>query len=522
MKRRINHTNALSSAALAVLLLSAGCGRRQSRHSDSDSIKAEAKADVEPTRLPDTVYASVEALKYNVEELAPATDGRLESLRDLYSNGENILTFRGGPSRDARYSGKLDKAPTQINVAWRFRTGEDKKWGGGSGWTGQPLYVEWSEATARQFRTSGVVNADFDGREVIVGSLDGHVYFINPDTGKATRESIDTGNPIKGTVSLDPTLNGYLYVGQGIPNTDPFGAYTIDLTNNRIISRFGRDAKARRGWGAYDSSAIRVGQFVFRPGENGSIYKWMPGKEGMTLHSVLRYTRGGAAPGVESSMAVWRNYGYFGDNAGNIVCINLDTMRPVWHYDNHDDTDASIVLAEENGRTYLYTGCEVDKQGEGFGYLVKLDVTDGSKIWELNIPGRLVEEDKKHFDGGFYATPLLGRGDCSGLLFANVVTNNPAGAGKMIAVNRKTGETVWETKLRHYAWSSPVAVMAPGNRMYIFNGDTLGYAYIIKGKTGEIVATERVGNNFESSPIIIGNSVWVGSRGDTIFKLTIN
>ena len=101
MKRGANHTNAFFATA-ALLIVSTGCGSRHSRQADSDSVLTEETADVEPARLPDTVYASAEALKYNVEELAPATDGRLESLRDLYSGGRNILTFRGGPSRDAR------------------------------------------------------------------------------------------------------------------------------------------------------------------------------------------------------------------------------------------------------------------------------------------------------------------------------------------------------------------------------------------------------------------------------------
>lgn len=477
----------------------------------------------EPTRLPDTIYSSVEALKWNVTEMDSTIDGRLSSLRDLYADAPGILTFRGGPRRDASYTGELQKQPSTIGVEWQFHTGADAKWGGGSGWTGQPVYVKWPAEKAEVFRRNGAVTADFAGEEIIVGSLDGNVYFINPATGARTRQPVETHNPIKGSVSLDPTMNGYLYVGQGIPNTTPFGAVTIDLADNSIISHFGMDPKAGRAWGAYDSSAVRVGQFVFRPGENGTLYKWLVTDRGVKLHSTLRFTRAGAAPGIESSMSVWANYGYFNDNAGNVVCVNLDTMRPVWYYDNHDDSDSSPIVVAENGHPFIYTGSEIDRQGSGYGYYVKLDGLTGALVWEHRTEGRRWDSpDDKHFDGGFYATPLIGRADCEGMLFANVVTNNPARAGEMIALSTQDGKVLWSTPLKTYAWSSPVAMTDKAGHMYVVTGDTAGNIYIINGKTGEILATQAVGNNFESSPIVIGNTLYVGSRGNTIFKLTVS
>lgn len=520
---KLNRLHTILSLGVATSLLLGSCGGGKTSATDSDSLRqaAEETEKAAEEHLPDTAYSSTEVLKYDIE-IADSTDGRLASLRDLYSEAPGIMTFRGGPRRDAPFTGKLATAPSAVTVAWTFTTSESKNWGGGTGWTGQPLYVKWPADKAKAMQAKGLMTGDFRGEEIIVGSLDGKVYFIDPESGKATREAIDTGNPIKGTVSLDPSLNGYLYVGQGIPEVSPFGAYTIDLNSNEIISKFGVDPKARRNWGAYDSSAVRVGQFVFRPGENGTLYKWLPGADGMHLHSALRYSIGGAAAGIESSLGVWRNYGYFGDNAGHIICVNLDTMRPVWHYDNHDDTDASPVVSEENGRAYIYTGCEVDKQGEGYGYLVKLDALDGSKVWEAKIPGRLHSIEKKHFDGGFYGTPLPGRGNCEGLLFANVVSNIPASAGDIMAFDMNSGKTVWQTRLRTYAWSSPIALTTPDGTMYILTGDTAGNLYIINGKNGEILLRERIGDNFESSPIVVGNNVYLGTRGRRIFKITIS
>ena len=511
------------SSLFALALVCTACGHKAGKSSDSDSVadaKEQQEKDLAP--FPDTTFASVEQLNYKVEILDSTAQKPISPLHDLYADAPGIMTFRGNAHRDASFTGSVDKRPSRVDVVWRFETSSDAKWGGGSGWTGQPVYVTWPDSLVKKFRAANVVNADFSGNEVIVGSLDGKVYFLNPENGKTTREPVDMGNPIKGSVSLDPTMNGYLYVGQGIPNVQPFGAMTIDLKSNEVISKFGVDSKAQRAWGAYDSSAVRAGQYVFRPGENGILYKWLPTPTGMTLAACLRFTRNGSAPGIESSMSVCRNYGYFNDNAGNVLCVNLDTMKPVWYYDNHDDSDSSPIVIEENGHPYVYTGTEIDRQGQGQAYYVKLDGLTGEKIWEHQVPGRQATVGEKHFDGGFYATPLPGRADCQGMLFANVVTNTQGQNGHLEAIDIKTGKTLYKTDLKHYPWSSPVALTGKDGKMYIFTGDTAGNVYVIEGKTGEILVTKSVGNNFESSPVVVGNEIYLGTRGNTIFKMKIS
>ena len=57
--------------------------------------------------------------------------------------------------------------------------------------------------------------------------------------------------------------------------------------------------------------------------------------------------------------------------------------------------------------------------------------------------------------------------------------------------------------------------------MFVLTFDCVGHAYIIDGETGEFLITKLIGINFESSPIVIGNNVVIGSRGTNIYKLTI-
>lgn len=511
-----------SATLLPLILISAACSRSGAEttpyETEADSIMTElATRAVTPAYLPDTVYASAGGLKTAIEVYDSIDDGQQGLTDDMYGNRPGHFTFRGNPRRDAAFGGTVKGEPDSIIVDWCFRTEEDYTptdfgaWGGGSGWTGQPLYVEWPKG-----------NSAGKGKEIMVGSLVGKVYFIDFETGKASRPAISAGNPIKGTISLDPSLNGNLYVGQGIPAHGQMGALVIDLKEGRMTDFFGRDPKAWRAWGAYDSSPVRVGNYLFRPGENGTIYKYTVGQGKLIPHSSMRYRADGRAPGIESSMSVYRNYGYTCDNDGNVVCTNLGTLQPVWRYKLPDDTDATPVVAEDpDGKAYVYVGCEVENPAGGEATFVKLDAATGRQMWKNTIPARRKDSGGKHFDGGYFASALPGTGDCADLIFCNVVTNTDSQDGSFVAFDRATGKTVYSTKLRYYSWSSPVAFTNEKGKMYVLTGDCAGNAYLIDGKSGKIIFRTHVGNNFESSPVVKDNCAVVGSRGNSIYKLRI-
>ncbi len=527
-----NHMLKTLICLLAASTIFTSCNSRPKDGSSDQQVADSICADtipvpVQPAFLPDTAFPSAQFLHSRTEIFTPDIPGELNSTLNMYADVPGVFTFRGGAFRDADFHGKVTGTPSRIEIIWKFTTDNGTtserygSWGGGSGWTGQPLFINWPDSCVTRFQKSGILLNGFGKKEIIVGSLAGKIYFINFENGQASRKPIDVKNPIKGTVSLDPTLNGNLYVGQGIPVERPFGALTIDLYKHAIIHTFGEDSKAPRGWGAYDSSALRVGQFIFRPGENGTIYKWnvAPGK--VQLHSTMSYTTPTGSLGFEASMSAYANYGYTADNRGNLVCINLNTMKPVWRYYFGDDTDASPVIIAENNHPYIYTGCEIDKQGEGFAKFSKVDGLNGEAVWETKFEGRLAEVNNKHFDGGFYATALPGSGNCSDLIFTNLVRNLKNQNGEFIALERATGKVRYSVPLKRYAWSSPVGFLNEQNQLFIFTADCAGNVYLINGIDGKILFTAPVGNNFESSPVVVGNELVIGSRGDTIFKMAI-
>lgn len=459
-------------------------------------------------------------------------DGSVKEKSSLYDGEDGYFTFRGGTKRDADFCGSVKGNPTRIVKVWSFDTFYDNtqtslgSWGGGSGWTGEPVYVKWPKERMEQFRaTSKALTTDFSDEEIIVGSLCGRVYFLNWQNGKESRRYLDVTNPIKGSVSLDPTLNGNLYVGQGVPKVAPMGQMAWDLNTHKNIFFSGRDKNSWVKWGAYDSSPVRVGKFLFWPGENGTFYKYLilDNNEGLKLHSTLRFKpKNGSAAGMENSVCIYKNYGWFGTNNGHIVCVDLNTMTPVWHYNNSDDIDASIVCELTDGIPYLYCGCEVDHQGNyGKSHFVKLNGLTGELVWKNDIACRKLNIGSKHFDGGFYSTPLLGRGDCDSLIYANVCQRGESSKAEFTAFSRTTGEVVYRTQLKNFAWSSPVGFLNEDGKYFIFAGDASGNAYLLDGATGNIIYEESMCNNFESSPVVVGNELVVGSRGTKIIKYRI-
>ena len=522
--------------AVAVCSMLNSCGSRSSEteedFTDTLAVEVEQVPAIKP--YPATQFPSVEALNYKVDVFDTLHSGVIDELADLYADAPGVFTFRGNLMRNADFGGRVKGRPDTLIVNWTFDTESDNRqtsvgtWGGGTGWTGQPLYVCWPDSVLQRFRREQTGEGfRFAKQEVMFGSLCSKAYFLDFETGKPTRPSVDVLNPIKGTGSIDPTMNGNLYIGQGVPAIEPIGAMCVNLFQHKITHFFGRDARAWRRWSAYDSSPVRMGRFPIRQGENGTLYKFLIGEGGsLTLHSTLRFRKKtlSGAGGIESSIAVVANYGVVGDNHGNVVCVDLNTMQPVWYYDLADDIDASPVIEMEVDTPYVYVGCEVDRQGpSGTANLAKINVLNGREVWCLRTPSYKALVGEKHFDGGYYATPLLGKGNCSDRVFLNFVENSPGGGqpGYFMAVSKHSGEVLYKVRLRHYAWSSPVLFLNEKDECFVLTADTYGNIYVFDGKNGEELCCHHVGSNFESSPVVVGNQIVVGSRGRTVYKLTV-
>ncbi|WP_096435287.1 PQQ-binding-like beta-propeller repeat protein [Alteribacter populi] len=506
-----------------------------------DDVFISAKKENNPVEEEKDNYEAIDIQNYNTENLhfEIARSDEFESdyiekdafFPEIYTEISGVLNFRGGPYRDSPSFGRIDAEQMKIENSWSFRTGFNPDWGGGAGWTGQPAIVKWPDDVRKMMNIVDEFKENDEFVEVIQGSLDGNIYFLDLETGKETRDAITVKNPIKGSLSIDSRGYPLLYVGDGVPQHGRVGFYIYSLIDGELLYHIpGVDAFAYREWGAFDGSALinRETDTMVVGGENGVFYRvklnthFNKDEGEITIdpeeHKLRYQVDGNAYQGIENSVAVHKNLAYFADNGGSIVAVNLQTMKPVWALPALDDTDATVVLEVIEDVPYLYTGSEVDNVGrDGESYIRKIHGLTGEVLWKQSYtafyyPGVV---------GGVLATPVLGKENIEDMVIFTVARHNERYAGIMIALDKKTGEEVWTWEMPHYAWSSAVDVYDEDGNGYLIQADSQGNVHILDGNSGELLDNMNFGYNIEASPAVYNNSIVFASRGGEIHRVEL-
>lgn len=450
-----------------------------------------------------------------------------------------IATFRGGNyHQDASY-GIAHITEGDINYLWNKYIGAiDPDWCG-CGWTGQPLVVQWDEETKAIMNLYEDKKAKEGLTEVIYCKMDGYVHFFDIEDGSATRDPVFMGMVCKGSGAVDPRGYPIFYVGSGITRNGKYQTmFAISLIDGSIIHEWsGQSAYAYRWWFAFDSSPLIDGETdtMFWLGESGLLYSiklntrydkaagtlTMDPEEPVLTRYRDDYTRSGRYPGYEASITAVDHYLYMGDNTGMIQCVDANTMQLVWTQDLQDDINATPLFDwGEDGNGYLYTAPSTDYSGSYPALpITKLNARTGEVIWTHEIECVNVPD----LPGGALGSPLLGRAgtDIDGLIIFAIGRNPNAYAGQVIALDKETGEVVWQFETDNYMWSSPVALYTEAGESYIFQADASGNCYLLKGTTGEKVGYTYLGCTVESSPIVFNDRVVLGTRsGIYLFKIT--
>ncbi len=464
----------------------------------------------------------------------------------VYTKVPGVLTFRGNNFRDAPVYGTTDVSQKKLQVVWTQDTGdvsaEGSHWAG-AGWTGQPLLVNWPKDTKRAM---GLTQAEVDDPnfvEVVYPVVDGNVYRLDLATGRQTKPPIPVGFAFKGTGSIDPRGYPLLYAGMGLnengDKTGPWRYRIFDLIQNKEVSGWdGTDAGAPRDWGAFDSSALVNGpsDTLIEPAENGLVYKVKLNASfdaaGRTVSVKPEFTKlwyttpDSSRHGIESSAAAYRNLMYAGDNDGNIVCWDAITMQVLWVRPTGDDTDASIVLEDPtNSGPFLYTGNEMDKRGEGpaaathgLVTIQKINALTGEQVWQYQVDAVY----NKAVNGGLMATPVLGTGEVSDLVFFNIAKTGSDKQGSLVALDKQTGTVVWNRTLPHFGWSSPVLLTGTDGHTYGIVGDSSGLLHLFDPNTGRDFSTLQLSQNIEASPAVYGNMLVVGTYAKKLYGIRIS
>jgi beta-lactamase class A/outer membrane protein assembly factor BamB len=462
-----------------------------------------------------------------------------------YAGELGLITFRGNNYRDGGAYGTVDVDEQKLEIIWEFDIGSISTQSGGYwpgiGWTGQPSIVAWPEDIQAVMN----IKDELKGpglKEVIYASLDGNIYFCDLDSGEWTREPIHIGYPTKGSVSIDPRGYPLLYTGQGIGEngyetlTPAYRIFSlIDQTLLYEIS--GGDPDSFREWPNFDSSGVLdiENDTFYEAGENGIIYKIKLNTEfdksagTISVNPELtkyRYLNPfGDRIGIESSPAIYKNLMYCTDNNGMVMCINLNTLRAEWVAPTHDDTDSSPVIDVTDEGVFLYTGNEVDMSGE-FGdneeniydsTISKFNALTGELIWETKYPCTY----NSVINGGVLGTPVVGKNDIDDLVIFSLAKNGGEYMGRVVALDKSTGEEVWAIESEAYSWSSPTAVYTPEGKSYILYCNFAGNMYLIEGITGKILDRVSLGANIEGTPGVFNDMAVIGSYAKKIFGVKI-
>lgn len=450
----------------------------------------------------------------------------------LYSDVEGIVTFRGSNYRDGGSYGTIPNNPTSLKIAWTKSIGGLDKWDG-VGWTGQASAVRWSDELRQMMNINAEKKAKDGLVEVIYGTLDGKIYFLDLDDGTSTRDPINIGASIKGSVSVDPRGYPLLYCGQGIYEVHGETVKCATriwslIDQSKLWEIDGKDSLALRKWRAFDSSPLvdAATDTLIQVGENGVVYtldlntKFENGQISIapeTVRYVYKQSLEGQL-GSENSPVVYNNYIYFANNTGIIQCVDLNTMELIWSFNGLDDIDASMVLeVEEDGEVALYVSNEYDNRGtRGPCQMFRLNALIGELVWSHEVEIYRSEA----VEGGSFATPAVGKGTLSDLVFFHPALTK-GNVGTLFALDKKTGETVWEYSLGAYGWSSPTCVYSEDGTGYVIVCSESGIMRLFDGLTGRVVTAVDLGANIEGSPIVFDDMIVVGTRGRKIYGIRI-
>jgi len=464
-----------------------------------------------------------------------------------YALIEGITTFRGNNLRDAASFGFADFKNAQFGEKWTMGTGtltapDGVNWFG-HGWTGQPLIVKWPKQTRGIMNMHDWAKEQDELVEVIYAAMDGYVYFAELETGKATRNKYRIGFTFKGSGAVDPRGYPLLYVGAGYNAAGGAARiFIISLVDGSVLHTFGHgDPFAPRGWTAADAAPLidAENDRLIYPSENGVIYiidlnskfdvsegtvSIDPSSPVKWRYKGIRSQNGGYWLGMESSPAIWRGCLFIADNGGHLICLDLNTLEPVWVRDVLDDTNDTPVLEIEDGHPYLYIstgfhgGWRAPMNSAAAVPIWKIDAATGEAVWQTDY----MCYTSDGVSGGVQGTIAVGKNALSGLIFVPVARTPAGGSGILAALDKQTGEAVWEFGTRDYAWSSPVCVYdekGNGRIIYCTAGGTM---YMLDGLTGEKLDSMPLGGTTEASPAVYGSTVVIGTRSLKIWgvKLT--
>jgi outer membrane protein assembly factor BamB len=431
---------------------------------------------------------------------------------------EGLITFRGNATRTYYGEGPVPLDPV---IGWRtpadrmcsesFVGIEPSEWCG-TGWTGQPNVLVGEGGTV----------------EVREGAYDGSYHFLDGLTGLPLRTPLPTRDLAKGSATSDPDGFPLYYAGSrdgrfrivATDRDEPLVLWSIDGATS--VERPLRNDD-------WDGAALVVQDVLFEGGENGWLYviRLHRAYDELGLVTVapevvatapgfdaeLLTRLGDEEVSIENSVALYEGILYFSNSGGLVqgwdvsdVLRGGSRLERVFRFWAGDDTDATIAI---DGAGDLYVAAEYQRSSDRsreVGQLFKLDpsISNDPLVWSIDA-----REIGFEGAGGSWSTPAV---------YGELVYFTTA-AGRVLAVERDSGDVRWERQIGSPAIGSPVVVDG-----VLIQGDCAGdlWAWDVSDPDADPVLLWKLHFNdcIESTPALWRGWIYVGTRQGYLYGLT--
>ena len=466
---------------------------------------------------------------------------------DIYTAQGGLLTYRGGPLRQNGAYGTVEVESEELSILSGVRTSSlDSKYMG-YGYGTQPLIVKWYKNIREMMNISAEAKATTAMKEVIYPANDGRIYFFDLDTQTYSRDAINVGYPMQATASVNPYGYPLLYVGQSEDTLSNYKGIIGMRVYNLIDQSMAAFVPSKLSQAYSEEGSIQTSALVEASSDtliyatnNGTIntvsmntdFDLEKGEISVSpklvSYAYKTHLKNSKQYDITSSVAAYGDYVFFGDKAGSIQCVDINTMKAVWAVDMSDSVVAPVSLEiGEDGEVYLYAGNVVNQRAKSSQIrLVKLDAMTGEIIWECQneIKGKYASRPAKEgIYAGLMAAPIIGEGDISDLVIFNVnnVVDGDANYAVVYALDKITGEEVWSQPIDVQSVSSPIALYEPDGRSLLVMGDDNGTLRLMDGYTGSTIHTVNLGSPIQASPAAYGNKIVVGTTGGMLYFVEV-
>jgi hypothetical protein len=279
----------------------------------------------------------------------------------------------------------------------------------------------------------------------------------------------------------------------------------------------------------WDGAALVVDDVLFEGGENGWLYvvRLHRGYDELGLVRVrprivatvpgfddeLLRVLGDAEVSIENSVALHDEILYFANSGGLVqgwdvsdILAGGTELERVFRFWTGDDTDATVVVDDAG---MLYVASEYQRgndRSREVGQLLKLDPSRPGDpvVWSL-----AAREIGFEGAGGSWSTPAL----------AGDLVYFTTAAGRVLAVERESGDVRWERQVGAPAIGSPVVVDG-----VLLQGDCRGdlWAWDVSVPEDDPVLLWKLhfSDCLESTPAVWDGWIYVGTRQGYLYGLT--